>query len=190
MSRCPWTSSPARTPTAHAPEGDSRGRLPHSRRGHGRGLGPDAPRRRKPLRRGRPGWRPRGRADNGQGPPSITGRLRSAADGAQAAADLVGAGAAGLAAAQASRSSWPETSRRPRLSFAVRAKMSVAHSPRPLRAPGRISFFARFCATCARCRAASGVRSNGLCPQSVFAAGGLVPVGFKHSWLSTSHYLL
>ena len=38
--------------------------------------------------------------NNGQGPPSITGRLRSAADGAQAAADLVGAGAAGLAAAQ------------------------------------------------------------------------------------------
>ena len=37
---------------------------------------------------------------------------------------------------------------------------------------------------------ASGVRSIGLCPQSVFAAGGLVPVGFKHSWLSTSHYLL
>ena len=33
-------------------------------------------------------------------------------------------------------------------------------------------------------RAASGVRSNGLCPQSVFAAGGLVPVGFKHSWPS------
>ena len=33
--------------------------------------------------------------NNGQGPPSITGRLRSAADGAQAAADLVGAGAAG-----------------------------------------------------------------------------------------------
>ena len=29
------------------------------------------------------------------------------------------------------------------------------------------------------------MRSNGLCPQSVFAAGGLVPVGFKHSWLST-----
>ena len=41
-------------------------------------------------------------ASNGQGPPSITGRLRSAADGAQAAADLVGAGAAELAAAQAS----------------------------------------------------------------------------------------
>ena len=40
--------------------------------------------------------------NNGQGPPSITGRLRSAADGAQAAADLVGAGAAGLAAVQAS----------------------------------------------------------------------------------------
>ena len=37
---------------------------------------------------------------------------------------------------------------------------------------------------------ASGVRSNGLCPQRVLAAGGLVPVGFKHSWLSTSHYLL
>ena len=29
------------------------------------------------------------------------------------------------------------------------------------------------------------MRSHGLCPQSVFAAGGLVPVGFKHSWLST-----
>ena len=41
--------------------------------------------------------------NNGQGPPSITGRLRSAADGAQAAADLVGAGAAGLAAVQAFR---------------------------------------------------------------------------------------
>ena len=37
---------------------------------------------------------------------------------------------------------------------------------------------------------ASGVRSNGLCPQRVLAAGGLVPVRFKHSWLSTSHYLL
>ena len=37
---------------------------------------------------------------------------------------------------------------------------------------------------------ASGVRSNGLCPERVLAAGGLVPVGFKHSWLSTSHYLL
>ena len=42
--------------------------------------------------------------NNGQGPPSITGRLRSAADGAQAAADLVGAGAAGLVAVQAFRS--------------------------------------------------------------------------------------
>ena len=47
--------------------------------------------------------------NNGQGPPSITGRLRSAADGAQAAADLVGAGAAGLAAAQAFRSQLPQT---------------------------------------------------------------------------------
>ena len=35
---------------------------------------------------------------------SITDRLRSTADGAQAAADLVGAEAAGLAAAQAFRS--------------------------------------------------------------------------------------
>ena len=41
------------------------------------------------------------------------------------------------------------------------------------------------------CESASGVRSNGLCRQSVFAAGGLVPVGFKHSWRSTSQvYLL
>ena len=39
-------------------------------------------------------------ASNGQGPPSITDRLRSTADGAQAAADLIGAGAAGLAAAE------------------------------------------------------------------------------------------
>ena len=46
--------------------------------------------------------------NNGQGPPSITGRLRSAADGAQAAADLVGGGAAGLAAAQAFRSQLPQ----------------------------------------------------------------------------------
>ena len=46
--------------------------------------------------------------NNGQGPPSITGRLRSAADGAQAAADLVGAGVAGLAAAQAFRSQLPQ----------------------------------------------------------------------------------
>ena len=47
-------------------------------------------------------------ASNGQGPPSITDRLRSAADGAQAAADLIGAGAAGLAAAQAFRSQLPQ----------------------------------------------------------------------------------
>ena len=46
--------------------------------------------------------------NNGQGPPSITGRLRSAADGAQAAADLVGAGAAGLAAVHAFRSQLPQ----------------------------------------------------------------------------------
>ena len=47
-------------------------------------------------------------ASNGQGPPSITDRLRSTADGAQAAADLIGAGAAGLAAAQAFRSELPQ----------------------------------------------------------------------------------
>ena len=47
--------------------------------------------------------------NNGQGPPSITARLRSAADGAQAAADLVNAGAAGLAAVQASAPSSPRT---------------------------------------------------------------------------------
>ena len=47
-------------------------------------------------------------ASNGQGPPSITDRLRSSADGAQAAADLIGAGAAGLAAAQAFRSQLPQ----------------------------------------------------------------------------------
>ena len=47
-------------------------------------------------------------ASNGQGPPSITDRLRSTADGAQAAADLIGAGAAGLAAAQAFRSQLPQ----------------------------------------------------------------------------------
>ena len=45
-------------------------------------------------------------ASNGQGPPSITDRLRSAADGAQAAADLIEA--AGLAAAQAFRSQLPQ----------------------------------------------------------------------------------
>ena len=44
----------------------------------------------------------------GQGPPSITDRLRSTADGAQAAADLIGAEAAGLAAAQAFRSQLPQ----------------------------------------------------------------------------------
>ena len=47
-------------------------------------------------------------ASNGQGPPSITDRLRSTADGAQAAADLIGAGAVGLAAVQAFRSQLPQ----------------------------------------------------------------------------------
>ena len=45
------------------------------------------------------------------GPPSITDRLRSTADGAQAAADLIGAGAAGLAAAQPNRSIESKNSR-------------------------------------------------------------------------------
>ena len=51
--------------------------------------------------------------NNGQGPPSITGRLRSAGDGAQAAADLVGAGAAGLAGRPSAPSS-PRTQGRSR----------------------------------------------------------------------------
>ena len=54
-------------------------------------------------------WRaPSRNSWDGQGPPSITDRLRSTADGAQAAADLIGAGAAGLAAAQAFRSQLPQ----------------------------------------------------------------------------------
>ena len=66
-----------RPPAAHAPAGNSRGRLPHSRTNHGRGCAPcaEVPRR--------------------KGPPSITDRLRSTADGAQAAADLIGAGGRG-----------------------------------------------------------------------------------------------
>ena len=88
MSRCPWTSRTARPPllgrlcavqpgpqpaasAAHAPENNSRG-LPHSRRAHGRGLGPDAPRPRKPLRRGRPCRRPRSRrADEQRSGPAL-----------------------------------------------------------------------------------------------------------------------
>ena len=59
-------------------------------------------------------------ASNGQGPPSITDRLRSTADGAQAAADLIGAGAAGLAAAQAFRSQLPQAAEYVRLNVLPR----------------------------------------------------------------------
>ena len=75
MSRCPWINQTARpgrfcavqrgpqpsAPAAHASASNSRGRLPHSRRGHGRGRAPcaEVPRvRRNPLW---PGRRPRGR---------------------------------------------------------------------------------------------------------------------------------
>ena len=79
------SEDPNPQPLQHTP---LRGRLPRSRRGHGRGLGR--------MRQG--GGNRFGEDDlagdpeadaltnNGQGPPSIT----SAADGAQAAADLVG----------------------------------------------------------------------------------------------------
>ena len=63
-------------------------------------------------------------ASNGQGPPSITDRLRSTADGAQAAADLIGAGAAGLAAAQAFRSQLPQDA-------AECVRLNVLHRPGP-----------------------------------------------------------
>ena len=69
-------------------------------------------------------------ASNGQGPPSITDRLRSAADGAQAAADLIGAGAVGLAAAQAFRSQLPQDA-------AEYVRLNVL--PRPGAAAGRPS---------------------------------------------------
>ena len=130
-------------------------------------------------------------ASNGQGPPSITERLRSAADGAQAAADLIGAGAAGLAAAQAFRSQLPHNAAAlPRqgqpsdverfLDGTARRRWSVAQrkllrrrrrperSPRPRR-PAR-------CCCCARCRPppccvcsspsghAASMRSSARCP--------------------------
>ena len=69
--------------------------------------------------------------NNGQGPPSITGRLRSAADGAQAAADLVGAGAAGLAAVQAFRSQLPQDA-------AEYVRMNVLPRPGPPQPPPQI----------------------------------------------------
>ena len=69
--------------------------------------------------------------NNGQGPPSITGRLRSAADGAQAAADLIGAGAAGLAAAQAFRSQLPQDA-------AEYVRLNVLPRPGPAQPPPQI----------------------------------------------------
>ena len=74
--------------------------------------------------------------NNGQGPPSITGRLRSTADGAQAAADLVGAGAAGLAAAQAFRSQLPQNAAeyvRQRIAPPRAAAAATAADHRPTR---------------------------------------------------------
>ena len=69
--------------------------------------------------------------NNGQGPPSITGRLRSAADGAQAAADLIGAGAAGLAAAQAFRSQLPQDATK-------YVRLNVLPRPGPAQPPPQI----------------------------------------------------
>ena len=94
MSRCPWTSRTARPPfvTSHfylddfvqSSEDPNPQPLQHTplraipeegfrtRRGHGRGLGPDAPRRRKPLWQGRPRRRPRGRrADEQRSGPAL-----------------------------------------------------------------------------------------------------------------------
>ena len=67
-------------------------------------------------------------ASNGQGPPSITDHLRSTADGAQAAADLIGAGAAGLAAAQAFRSQLPQDA-------AEYVRLNVLPRPAPAQPP-------------------------------------------------------
>ena len=70
-------------------------------------------------------------ASNGQGPPSITDRLRSTADGAQAAADLIGVGAAGLAAAQAFRSQLPQDA-------AEYVRLNVLPRPGPAQPPPQI----------------------------------------------------
>ena len=70
-------------------------------------------------------------ASNGQGPPSITDRLRSAADGAQATADLIGAGVAGLAAAQAFRSQLPQDA-------AEYVRLNVLPRPGPAQPPPQI----------------------------------------------------
>ena len=76
-------------------------------------------------------------ASNGQGPPSITDRLRSTANGAQAAADLIGAGAAGLAAARAFRSQLPQDAAEyVRLNVLPRPGPAADHRPtRRRRAP-------------------------------------------------------
>ena len=68
---------------------------------------------------------------NGQGPPSITDCLRSTADGAQAVADLIGAGAAGLAAAQAFRSQLPQDA-------AEYVRLNVLPRPGPAQPPPQI----------------------------------------------------
>ena len=70
-------------------------------------------------------------ASNGQGPPSITDRLRSTADGAQAAADLIGARGAGLAAAQAFRSQLPQDA-------AEYVRLNVLPRPGPAQPPPQI----------------------------------------------------
>ena len=74
-------------------------------------------------------------ASNGQGPPSIT-------DGAQAAADLIGAGAAGLVAAQAFRSQLPQDA-------AEYVRLNVLPRPGQAQPPpqiiGRPSDVERFC---------------------------------------------
>ena len=70
-------------------------------------------------------------ASNGRGPPSITDRLRSTADGAQAAADLIGAGVLGLAAAQAFRSQLPQDA-------AEYVRLNVLPRPGPAQPPPQI----------------------------------------------------
>ena len=121
VQRGPQPSAPA----AHASA--SRGRLPHSRRGHRRGRAPT-----RFVEDDLAGDPEAGAlASNGQGPPSITDRLRSTADGAQAAADLIGAGAAGLAAAQAFRSQLPQDA-------AEYVRRNVLPRPGPAQPPPQI----------------------------------------------------
>ena len=94
MSRCPWTSRTARPPrssqaTSAWTTSCSPARTPTRSHEATEGLGPDAPRRRKPLRRGRPGWRPRGRRADEQrtgpalhhGPSAQHGRRSAGSNG-------------------------------------------------------------------------------------------------------------